>query len=357
MLRPILLLSLFTAATSLAQAPGALQSDAAPQQSQFPLTPAERDQVLDGAAAKLKEYYVVPDTAQKMLDALKEHRKAGNYDGLGGPALATALTNDLEAVSHDRHLRVVYSALVLPEEEDEPSPENKALYRRSLERTNCGFQRLDILPGNIGYLQFDYFGAPDACAETAAIAMKFLSHTDALIFDVRQNRGGDPRMVALLTSYLFDKRTHLSDIYNRRENKTTEYWTDPAKLEMRMATQPVFVLISRLTFSAAEQFAYDLHNQNRAVLIGERSGGASHPVRNRRINDHFFIGVPEYRYVNAVTKADWEEVGVTPDVPSSGWNTVVLAENLAQRKLGRAVSPAVGLSAARARRRAWLSAR
>jgi C-terminal processing protease CtpA/Prc len=212
------------------------------------------------------------------------------------------------------------------------------VYRRALERTNCGFKHVDVLPGNIGYLEFSYFGAPDACADTVAAAMKLMSHTDALIFDVRQNRGGDPRMVALLTSYLFDKRTHLSDIYNRRENKTTEYWTNPDKLETRMAAQPVYVLISRLTFSAAEQFAYDLHNQKRAVLIGERTGGASHPIRNRRINDHFFIGVPEYRYTNSITHADWEEVGVAPDVPASGWNAVVLAENLAARRLGHAPS-------------------
>jgi hypothetical protein len=329
----ILLLCIVFASTSLAQVPGNSAFAGAAQQPEAVLTAAGRAQVLDGAIAKLKEYYVVPDTAQKMIDALEEHRKSGDYDALGGAALAARLTADLESVSHDRHLRVVYSAAVLPEEDEEPSPGDQAVYRRALERTNCGFKHVDVLPGNIGYLEFSYFGAPDACADTVAAAMKLLSHTDALIFDVRQNRGGDPRMVALLTSYLFDQRTHLSDIYNRRENKTTEYWTSPDKLETRMTTQPVYVLISRLTFSAAEQFAYDLHNQKRAVLIGERTGGASHPVRNRRINDHFFIGVPEYRYINALTHADWEEVGVTPDVPAIGWNAVVLAQNLAQRRL------------------------
>jgi hypothetical protein len=343
MLRQVLLLAVFTASTSLAQVPDAEQPDN-PSQSQAVLPPADRDQVLDGVAAKLTEYYILPETAQKMNETLKEHRKSGDYDALSGAALAARLTSDLESISHDRHLRVVYSAAVLPQEEEEPSPDNQAVYRRALERTNCGFQRVDVLPGNVGYLQFSYFGAPDACADTVAAAMKLLSHTDALIFDVRQNRGGDPRMVALLTSYLFDKRTHLSDIYNRRENKTTEYWTAPDKLETRMVTQPVYVLISRFSFSAAEQFAYDLHNQKRAVLIGERSGGASHPVRNRRINDHFFISVPEYRYINAVTRADWEEVGVAPDVPASGWNAVVLAQNLAQRKLAHTASATVRTS-------------
>ncbi|HEY3706027.1 MAG TPA: S41 family peptidase [Terracidiphilus sp.] len=338
MIRQALLLCFVSAATSLAQAPGVSAPESAGVQAQSALTAAEREQVLDGVAAKLKEYYILPDAAEKMLDALGTHRKNGDYDALDSAMLAARLTSDLESVSHDRHLRVVYSGAVLPEEDEEPSSSDQAIYRRALERTNCGFKHVDVLPGNLGYLEFNYFGAPEACADTVAAAMKLLSHTDALIFDVRQNRGGDPRMVALLMSYLFDRRTHLTDLYNRREDKTTEYWTAPEKLGTRFATQPVYVLISRSSFSAAEQFAYDLRNLKRAVLIGERTGGAAHPVRNRRINDHFFIGVPEYKYVDPVTHADWEEAGVTPDVPASGWNSVVVAEHLAERKLSSTVS-------------------
>jgi retinol-binding protein 3 len=338
----VLLLSVVSVSSSLAQAPGVSRVDGPVQQAGAALPAAERGEVLDGVVAKLKEYYILPEMAQKLIDAVGVHRQSGDYDSLNGTMLAAQLTADLETVSHDRHVRVVYSPAVLPAEDEEPSPNDQAVYRRALERTNCGFQRVDILPGNIGYLQFSYFGATETCGDTAAAAMKLLSHTDALIFDVRQNRGGDPRMVALLTSYLFDKRTHLADLYNRRENKTTEYWTSPDKLEAHMPSQPVFILIARTTFSAAEQFAYDLRNLKRAVLIGERTGGASHPVRNRRINDHFFISVPEYRYMDAGVKADWEEVGVTPDVPASGWNSVVLAQNLAVRKLtGTAATGAV----------------
>jgi len=332
-LRQVLLLGLLTASTSLAQAPGVAQAGGSAEVQESALTAAERDQVLDSVAAKLKDFYVLPDVARKMIDSLEANRKSGAYDALNGAMLAARLTSDLEGIGHDRHLRVVYSGAVLPAEDEDPSPSDKAAYRRELDRTNCGFQRVEVLPGNIGYLQFSYFGAPDACGDTAAAAMKLLSHADALIIDVRKNRGGDPRMVALMTSYLFDQRKHLSDLYNRHENKTTEYWTSPEKLETRMPTQPVYVLISRLTFSAAEQFAFDLHNQKRAILIGEHTGGASHPVRNRRINDHFFIAVPEYRYVTTANQADWEGTGVMPDVPSSGWSAAVVAERLAETKL------------------------
>ena len=48
---------------------------------------------------------------------------------------------------------------------------------------------------------------------------------DALIIDLRSNGGGDPKMVAYICSYLFAERTHLNNLYNRKEDKTTEFWT------------------------------------------------------------------------------------------------------------------------------------
>jgi hypothetical protein len=39
--------------------------------------------------------------------------------------------------------------------------------------------------------------------------MAFIAKTDALIFDLRENDGGDPAMIALSCSYLFDRPTRL----------------------------------------------------------------------------------------------------------------------------------------------------
>ena len=65
------------------------------------------------------------------------------------------------------------------------------MYRNSLDRTNCGFRHAELLQGNIGYVQLNYFGPRDVCAAAAAVAMKAISHADAIIFDMRQNHGGD----------------------------------------------------------------------------------------------------------------------------------------------------------------------
>ncbi len=293
-----------------------------------------RRQVIDGIAANLKEFYVYPETAQKMEQALRTHQNRGDYDAVtDGEAFAALLTNQLQEVSHDKHLRVNYSPVKLPPEQHGPSPEDEAQFRKQLERTNCGFEKIEILPRNIGYLKFNMFADPAFCGSTAIAAMNFLGHVDAIIFDLRNNGGGDPKMIALISTYLFDGPTHLNDLYNRKEDSTTQYWTLPFVPGNRLANKPVFVLTSKSTFSGAEEFSYNLKNLKRATIVGETTGGGAHPVGGHRIDDHFMIGVPFARAINPVSKTNWEGTGVEPDVPTKASEALDTAEKLALSKL------------------------
>ncbi len=185
------------------------------------LDAAMRQRVIDGIAANLNEFYVYPDAAQKMEQALRAHQNSGDYNSItDGDAFAALLTDQLQEVSHDKHLRVNYSPVKLPPDQHGPSTEDQARFRKQLERTNCGFEKMEILPRNIGYLKFNMFADPAICGETAIAAMNFLGHVDAIIFDLRSNGGGDPKMVALISSYLFDGPTHLNGLYNRKEGST-----------------------------------------------------------------------------------------------------------------------------------------
>ena len=308
--------------------PGVVEEDIA-------LDAAERKSVIDGAIAQLKDYYIYPETAQKMADAVLAHEKAGEYDKItDGSAFASRLTEDMQAVSHDRHLHVNYAPFKTPQDHsDGPSPEEEQRFRKDLEHDNCGWRKVEILPGNIGYVRFDQFAPPDWCGSTVVAAMNFLAHTDAIIFDLRHNGGGDPKMVDFVVSYLFDKPTHINDLYYRKDDKTTQYWTLPYVPGPRLATQPVYVLTSKRTFSGGEEFCYDLKNLKRATLVGETTGGGAHPVSGHRIDDHFEIGVPGGRPINPITQKDWEGTGVTPDVPVSSEDALAKAQQLAADKL------------------------
>ena len=302
------------------------------------LDAARRKSVIGGALTQLKEYYIYPDGAQKMADAGLTHEKAGDYDKItDGSEFAAKLTDDMQAVSHDHHLHVNYAPFKMPpEHQGGPSPEEQARFRKEVEHDNCGWKKIEILPGNIGYLQFDFFAPPDWCGSTVVAAMNFVAHTDAIVFDLRQNGGGDPKMVDMVVSYLFDKPTHINDLYFRKDDKTTQYWTLPYLPGPRLASQPVFVLTSKRTFSGGEEFCYDLKTQKRATLVGETTGGGAHPVSGHRIDDHFMIGVPEGRPINPITQKDWEGTGVTPDVAVKPEDALTTAEKLASDKLREA---------------------
>jgi C-terminal processing protease CtpA/Prc len=236
-------------------------------------------------------------------------------------------------VSHDLHLRVSFSPFKMPSERGKPSPEDEERFHRQMEHDNCAFEKVEILPNNIGYVKFDGFMDASFCGPTVVAAMGFIAHTDAVIFDIRQNGGGQPDMVALIASYLFDQRTHLIDIYNRKEDTTTQNWTLTYLPGPRLAKQPVFVLTSKRTFSGAEEFAFDLKTQKRATIVGETTGGGAHPVSGHQVADYFMIGVPFAKSLDPVTKTNWEGTGVEPDVKVPADDALATAQKLAIEKI------------------------
>jgi retinol-binding protein 3 len=277
--------------------------------------------VVDAAVAILKKYYIDWDNAQKMADALRAHEKNGDDDVVpDGTAFAALLTKQMRAVKADRHLTLDYSETPFPELPPAPPPEELARYREAMKQQNCTFERVEILPHNIGYLKLNSF--PD-------VSMDSLNNVDAIIFDLRDNRGGEPAMVAFMAAYLFD---HPEYWYNPRENTTEQSWTHSPVPGNKLADKPAYVLTSARTFSGAEQFCYDLKVLKRATLVGETTGGGAHAGVWHRIDDHFGMGIPETKAINPFSKTDWAEIGVEPDVKVNAADALVAAKGLVQSK-------------------------
>jgi len=293
------------------------------------LDAAERQRVIDGAIKNLRQYYVYPTIARKMAESLRKHQINHDDDEtLDGGTFSDLLTSQLRAVSHDRHVMVLYSEEVTPERAG-PTPEAIARYQREMQQSNCTFEKVAILEHNVGYIKFNSFPDLSICQPTAAAAMASLNESDAIIFDLRDNRGGTPAMVAFMASYLFDHPQHLDDLYNRSEKSTLQSWTLSPVIGNKLADKPAFVLISADTFSGAEEFSYDLKMMKRATLVGETTAGGAHMVRRHRIDDHFSIGVPDTRPINPISKSNWERTGVTPDVEVKAADALATAEKLA----------------------------
>lgn len=280
-----------------------------------------RAQVIDAVLKELNNRYVFPEVAKQMETNIRGRINGKEYDSItSAEQFAKKLTEDLQSVSKDKHLRVRYSARSIPisQQRDEPTAEERTRFENDMKRINFAFERVERLPGNIGYIKFNNFFAPELGAETVAAAMNFVANSDSLIFDLRENGGGDPEMVQLICSYLFgDKSVHLNSLYWREGNKTDEFWTKPTVLGKKYLDKDVYILTANRTFSAAEEFSNNLKVLKRATIVGETTGGGANPGGMFRVAEHFGVFVPTGRAINPITKTNWEGTGVEPDVKVS----------------------------------------
>jgi retinol-binding protein 3 len=309
----------------------------------FLIDSARRANVIDKAIANLESDYVFPDLVKKMRTAVVAKYHRGEYNDItNGITFAARLTEDLRAVSNDKHLGVSFVPRLpgpgpqgpppgLPRDLPPGAPRAPGGPRPTIGQ-ECGFLVAVQPKTNVGIVKFNGFLSPDRCGAEATKVLDIVADMDALIFDLRENGGGDPAMVAYISSYLFDQRTHLNDLWTRRTNETDQYWTHDVPGRKYGGTKPVYVLTSSLTFSGAEEFTYNLKALKRATIIGEQTGGGAHPTRGMRIDEQFMIGVPFARAINPITKTNWEGTGVTPDVKVPAAQALETAKGLIAQK-------------------------
>jgi C-terminal processing protease CtpA/Prc len=304
----------------------------------IPATTADsRREIIEGVVRQLLAYYVFPEKAAAVAELLQARLAGGAYDGLDDPtAFAERLTADVQSVTADKHLRVRLSApgAAMPVSDAASAEEEWAQYKQLSESRNHGVERVERLPLNLGYLDLRLFEMAALSGPAITAAMTLVAHTRALIVDLRHNRGGDPAAVALACSYLFDERTHLNSIYQRDGDRTDQYWSLDWVPGPRFGQRkPVFVLTSERTFSAAEEFAYNLQSHRRATVVGRRTRGGAHPGGPRPVSAHFEVFVPDGRSVSPITQGNWEGTGVLPDVDVPEEDALRVAQVLALKAL------------------------
>jgi C-terminal processing protease CtpA/Prc len=293
---------------------------------------AETAQALpvDALCALLRRHYVFADRVDAMCEALRSPVPAG----LGGPAAAAWLSERLQSVAPDRHLRVRW----FEQAPDDAADADAQASRFDAARADrFGAVRVECLDGGrIGLVEISEFYPAQWIAEAVAQAMQALAGVSALVFDLRRCRGGEPGGVACWASSLFGAQpVHLNDLYLRTEDRTESWWTRPELPGPRFVRQPVFVLVSAATFSAAEEFAYDLQALGRATIVGEQTRGGANPGSIHRLDSHFAVFVPDARAINPVTGDNWEGRGVVPDRPCAAAAALDLARHLAREATDR----------------------
>ncbi|MFN8177105.1 MAG: S41 family peptidase [bacterium] len=307
-----------------------------------PIDATARHDAVEALAAGVSDVYVFADIGKQYADSLRARLAGGAYDAIADDAaLADRLTTDLQAIHPDKHLRVLTATDPRGERFRPPGsragapPGDPRASMLARERTvNFGFARVEILPGNVGLVDLRSFDPAEIAGETAVAAMRFLGNCDAVIFDLRKNGGGSPTMIQLLVSYLVgEDPEHINDFYIREGDETRQFHTLPYVPGTRLKDADVFVLTSRRTFSAAEEFTYDLQALKRGTVVGDTTGGGAHPVRPVPLAGGLIATVPFGRAINPVTGKDWEGTGVIPDLPCAADDALDVAHAEALRRL------------------------
>jgi len=296
-------------------------------------------EMIDSITATINRIYVYPDMAEKMEQHIREKFKNGEYKDITSAMQFTVkLTEDLREICHDRHLGVRFMVLdkeqqkmltdtILTEKQRQKQYEEYAY-------NNFAFKRLEHLPGNIGYIDLHGFNDAYYGGQTAIAAMNFFANVDALIIDLRENGGGSPSMIQLISSYFFEDPVHLNSFYIRERDTIQQFWTQAYVQGKRLTDVDLYILTSSYTFSAAEEFTYNLKNLERATIIGETTGGGAHPVSSFYFeNLNLGVRVPFGKAINPISGTNWEGVGIEPDIQTSKENALEVARLEAMKKI------------------------
>ena len=300
----------------------------------------DKKEIVFKVASIVKEKYLFEEVGEKMSKQVLSQFQMGQYDSLHQvKAFCSQLTSDLRAINNDKHLFVFYSPdeacevkaykKLLPE--NEINQINKSIYEAE-RRENFGFKKIEILNGNIGYFKLDYFSSPDIFDEKLIGVMNFLSNTDAIIIDLRDNGGGEGS--SLLSSYFLPKQEILLGSSCCRDTTQNTYSKTTLDIPGKRLTDiGLYILTSSNTFSAAEAFAYNMKSLNRAIIIGEKTKGGAHPIDVLIVTGDILMQIPICESYNPITKTNWEGVGVKPDIEASSETAFRKAHVIALKKL------------------------
>ncbi|MEM7493108.1 MAG: S41 family peptidase [Pseudomonadota bacterium] len=278
------------------------------------LCPIEKA-ALNDAADRIEYAYVLEREAKEIAADLRAvTAKIDAVVQCGDPkSFTSATTKYLRQMSGDGHFYIE------PRSDDTFTDDDwLTSWRKAAPSKGYGIRNVTIYKGNIGHLQISSFYELEASFARYDAAFELLSDTDAFILDLRGNGGGSPETERpLIWTFLTPGLGPLLTIESRIESLSVPSEV-PVLWKRYGAERPLVVLIDGDTFSAPEAVAYTLQSVDRAVIIGEASGGGAHLLDSGvPVGEAFTLYVPTRRPVGTRTGGNWEGVGVLPDIEAS----------------------------------------
>lgn len=293
-----------------------------------------RAELIDSVISRISNGYVFADKTANLEKALRKYEKEGvPGDSVSSIVFVEQINRLLFLASNDKHLQLLYSHGKLPNQDRKEGPLPEFITQFAIEH-NYGFEKLEILKGNIGYINILGFFPFEEARNAAISAFRFVENTSALIVDIRQNNGGETNISNFIISYFFDQKpVNFLSTQFRKDRRLEQTWSAFYLPGTRYLNRPVFILTSNQTFSAGEAMAFVLQYFKKATIVGEVTGGGGNICDLLKLNDHFMINLPVAYPSVPGTNKNWDGTGVVPDIKISSDKALEAALSEAARLL------------------------
>ncbi len=279
----------------------------------------------------VKENYVFEDKGKSISEGLLLAQKQGKFDNIKiWQTFADSLTVTLRNLSNDKHLFVKNDSKTVKEliawenntndENEDDMDEEPSISDKASEAKNFGFREVKILDKNIGYIKLTEINSSNKALTTLYTSMRFISHTNALIIDLRDNGGGGGNVVSAILAYFLPNDVTLLETKNRTGETSigkTVSWLTEEKYD-----KPVYIIINSKTGSAAEMIAFCLQYKNRSKIVGQPSAGAANMTEWYVVSNNLYVSVSVESPTIPGTQISWETTGVIPDFRVDAGNEI-----------------------------------
>lgn len=165
----------------------------------------------------------------------------------------------------------------------------------------------EMLDGDVGYIEIANFSTGASEDTIAAIDALIEEGAQYLLFDVRYNGGGYVHELTALLDYLVPE----GDIFVScdRDGNEEVIVSDANQINMPMA-----VLVNSSSYSAAELFAAQLEEYDKAITVGEATTGKGRSQVNFYLLDGSAMHISNEVYLTSQRRDLSEEGGIVPQV-------------------------------------------